>query len=628
MRTLRVMSHLLILPLCVAGCASTSSVSPKMQTVASVGDKRLPVTTGSPEDLVRADRPSPFRSRRAEGRISGRVYDESGDPVPNARIRLAVGDDPGGKVVGAKTDGTGAFTLSGMRPGSTYRLIAEAEDGALVGRSEVKAPDTDVRISLASAETEPAPVAKTGRPKRVSPASEREAIDEEEDRGEDVPGAIKPKVNHEDIEPPPAAEADSVLPEETRSPAPPRQAARSPRWRRGSAAGTAAPKAESAPGASPAPQDPAAHGASGSIESPAHPAGDDDGPNPLPPAIEPGQSGHSALPAPAGPQIAAQSPAPETAEADAESLARSDSLADEILESKPAVVHSAQKTVDPKALAQADPSAPADATASLLEALGQDGGEPAPAKEPASSEDVAEAPFPEAAKPPLEPSPGPSQKPPGRKRRTWGEVAAVAATTPMSREGLDPAGGTAQDGPPQEGVSGRPRAAPRPPDDGRSYCDYDARHRQIRDFRLPDLQGRPVRFQDIDADLILLDFWGTWCQPCLQSVPHLVEIQKRMGASRVKVVGIACEQGPPQQRAQDVAKTAQRLGINYPVLLSGMDGPCPLQEALHVQAYPTLILVDRQGRIVWKDQGATRMTLARLDRFLASATQPDSVRRY
>lgn len=175
----------------------------------------------------------------------------------------------------------------------------------------------------------------------------------------------------------------------------------------------------------------------------------------------------------------------------------------------------------------------------------------------------------------------------------------------------------------------RPGEPPPRLDDGKAYCRYDSRHRRLEDFRLPDLQGRPVRFQDLDADLVLLDFWGSWCDPCVKSVPYLVDLQKRLGSARLKVVGIACEQGPPELRAANAAQAVQRLRINYPVLVSGMDGPCPLQRALQIQAFPTMVLVDRHGRVLWRDQGATPVTLARLDRFLASATRPDDApRRY
>ena len=139
-----------------------------------------------------------------------------------------------------------------------------------------------------------------------------------------------------------------------------------------------------------------------------------------------------------------------------------------------------------------------------------------------------------------------------------------------------------------------------------------------------------MRFQDFDTDLILLDFWGSWCQPCLRSVPHLVDLQKRLGGKQLQVIGIACEreETPAAERAAGVAKAVKKLGINYPVLVTSMDGSCPLQKALHVQAYPTLILVDRQGRVLWQDQGATRLTMARLDRMISIATKPDARRRY
>ncbi len=162
-----------------------------------------------------------------------------------------------------------------------------------------------------------------------------------------------------------------------------------------------------------------------------------------------------------------------------------------------------------------------------------------------------------------------------------------------------------------------------------AVCEYDRKSRRLVNFQLSDLQGRPVRLSDIDADYILLDFWGTWCGPCIQSIPHLVELQKRYGADRVRVVGIAYEQdGTVRERALKVADAARKLGINYTVLLGNADErPCPVQAALHIQAYPTMILLDRHGRLIWRDQGATEMTLARLNRVIASQTQTDILRR-
>jgi thiol-disulfide isomerase/thioredoxin len=147
-------------------------------------------------------------------------------------------------------------------------------------------------------------------------------------------------------------------------------------------------------------------------------------------------------------------------------------------------------------------------------------------------------------------------------------------------------------------------------------CQFNPDERRLVDFQLPDVRGQTVSFRDFDSDLILLDFWGTWCAPCRKSVAHLIEIQQTLGGKKMQVVGIACERTPAKDRAVIVARSVQELKINYPVLISTMDGTCPVQDAFLIQFYPTLVLVDRHGRILWREQGATDFTLARMDRFI------------
>jgi thiol-disulfide isomerase/thioredoxin len=241
---------------------------------------------------------------------------------------------------------------------------------------------------------------------------------------------------------------------------------------------------------------------------------------------------------------------------------------------------------------------------------------PASALAPAPTEPSgpAPAPMPAVVEPTGPASSAASAVVAARRRPTWGEITAPETNLP-----------------PLEGSKAAPApAVARAPacDATKPLCEYDDRRRRILDFRLPGLDGKPVRFQDLDADLVLLDFWGTWCQPCLRSVPHLVDLQARAGGKRLAVVGIACEQDAPEQAARRVAATAEKLKINYTVLLSQNDGSCPLQEALHIQAFPTMVLVDRQGRVLWRDQGATPATLARLDRMIDASPGDGATRRY
>ena len=120
MRSFPLILCLLSLVFVVSGCSQTgalrSSKSSDVRTVASVGDKPLPIVAGEPGtgplrvETEEIDRPEPKGSR-----ISGRVYDERGKPVPDVKVRLAVGGAAGGKSVVATTDRSGAFTLHGLR---------------------------------------------------------------------------------------------------------------------------------------------------------------------------------------------------------------------------------------------------------------------------------------------------------------------------------------------------------------------------------------------------------------------------------------------------------------------------------------------------------------------------------
>jgi thiol-disulfide isomerase/thioredoxin len=213
------------------------------------------------------------------------------------------------------------------------------------------------------------------------------------------------------------------------------------------------------------------------------------------------------------------------------------------------------------------------------------------------------------------------------RQATWADLS--AAWEPSARH-PDPA----DEEPRASGrpVAGRTRVEPPSSSDWTvESCTYDTQRRQILDFRLADLEGRAVSLNDFDSDFILVDFWGTWCRPCLASVPHLVELQKRFDTRSLSIVGVACENGPASASAAHVADVARQLGINYTVLVSSKDNSAsPMQEALHVAAYPTMILVDRKGRVVWRDQGSTTTTLSRLERVLAVSTraaQSETVRR-
>ncbi|WP_337177808.1 carboxypeptidase regulatory-like domain-containing protein [Paludisphaera sp.] len=538
--------------LCVVGCSQTGglrAVAPSdVKTTASVGDRSLPVVAGLPGEEARVADPAPGSRRAAGARISGRVYDEEGEPVRNAVVRLAMSGAAGGKLLHAVTDRSGAFTLRGVRPGSTYTVIAEyqGEQGMMTGRAEAEAPDVDLSIALHPRDAQPGQggaVAAAPKRPRVRPVAQ----------GDDL--AFDP---YEDEEP--------------------RARSRSARPIR--------PRLDARPEAF----DAEPEGFDVEPTAPPSDAYDDDGENPLPPAREISQvsarvEGPSPddeadaprdLPAnliddgrePAGPSPAAPARQERARPRWTDVAARADVVPlDEQVAQTNAVRQEAAPPAEPTPAVEPPPVA-----------------EPPPAAEPAPEQLAATEPAPATeSEPESMPAPAPAATP--------------APTTAAARPASRPADLEAR------------RKAP--------YCEYDADQRQVTSLAMLDINGKKVSLRDFDADLILLDFWGSWCAQCRPALDHMKALQSRLGGKKLQVVSIAYEKTPKETRAEKLAEVATAMGLNFPVLMTDFSDPCPVREALAVDVFPTMILLDREGRVLRRERGATPVTLGNIDRAIA-----------
>jgi peroxiredoxin len=122
---------------------------------------------------------------------------------------------------------------------------------------------------------------------------------------------------------------------------------------------------------------------------------------------------------------------------------------------------------------------------------------------------------------------------------------------------------------------------------------------QASDFTLRDLSGRDVRLSDyLGKNVILLDFWATWCVPCEAALPHIQEMYAKYKDQGFVVLGIAMDDS---QTVAQVAPFAGRYHLTFPVLLD--------EETKVVQLYnpkrtaPYQVLIARDGSIAKERQG-------------------------
>ncbi|MES9975620.1 TlpA family protein disulfide reductase [Candidatus Thiodiazotropha sp. LNASS1] len=112
---------------------------------------------------------------------------------------------------------------------------------------------------------------------------------------------------------------------------------------------------------------------------------------------------------------------------------------------------------------------------------------------------------------------------------------------------------------------------------------------------LQDLKGNQVKISDLKGKTVLLNFWTTWCPPCIEEMPSLIRLKEAMNQSDFVILAINVEESERR-----VSKMAARLKLTFPVLL---DPSRVAANAWEVKVFPSSFLVDGQGRLRYKAIG-------------------------
>lgn len=113
------------------------------------------------------------------------------------------------------------------------------------------------------------------------------------------------------------------------------------------------------------------------------------------------------------------------------------------------------------------------------------------------------------------------------------------------------------------------------------------------DFKL--LNAAEFNVANYRGQVLLLDFWATWCGPCKMEIPHLIELQKRYRDQGLVVVGITLDENPDK----DVPKYAAEVGMDY----ANVRGTDALKAEYGVVGLPTIVIFDRAGNKVFNRAG-------------------------
>lgn len=129
---------------------------------------------------------------------------------------------------------------------------------------------------------------------------------------------------------------------------------------------------------------------------------------------------------------------------------------------------------------------------------------------------------------------------------------------------------------------------------GKVWSEPDASSTEvlISNFTLPDLSGKQQQLKQWRGQVLVVNFWATWCRPCLAEIPEFIDLQKSRGQQGLQFIGVAVD---TLASVQAFVETQQ---VNYPILIAGDNGiQMTLALGNHTGGLPFTLIIDREGQI-------------------------------
>lgn len=112
---------------------------------------------------------------------------------------------------------------------------------------------------------------------------------------------------------------------------------------------------------------------------------------------------------------------------------------------------------------------------------------------------------------------------------------------------------------------------------------------------LKGLDGTDVKSTSFDGKVVVLNFWATWCPPCVAEIPDFIEVQKELGGKGLTFVGVSLDQS-----TVPVKKYVKRTKVNYPIVMGNSE---VVKDFGNISGIPTTYVIDKSGVIRMSEVG-------------------------
>ncbi len=121
---------------------------------------------------------------------------------------------------------------------------------------------------------------------------------------------------------------------------------------------------------------------------------------------------------------------------------------------------------------------------------------------------------------------------------------------------------------------------------------------QLMAASFPDMESNSQALAQWRGKVLIVNFWATWCEPCLKEIPEFIRMQQKFGDQGLQIVGIAVD------NAANVREFAAKYRMNYPVLIGELDAIELAKVAGNKHGgLPFTVVVDRTGQLIATELG-------------------------
>lgn len=122
---------------------------------------------------------------------------------------------------------------------------------------------------------------------------------------------------------------------------------------------------------------------------------------------------------------------------------------------------------------------------------------------------------------------------------------------------------------------------------------------------LKTLDGKPLAWRTSEGQVVIVNFWASWCAPCRKELPQLDAMNRALAEQGARVIAISID-----SEAANARRFQQKHGLSLPIAFDGPDG---LVRTLDLPSIPYTVVLDRAGRVAWSTQESDAQALAELE---------------